>query len=90
MEVQKYERQATPLHERIRYLFEVMFWLFITAIVLSLLLWVFVLVSIIFVPQGVYPGNPAYIEDERLCLETRPKDDLYKCLGEYGWFDNAK
>lgn len=88
MHGQNYKRYQTPLSERVRYFFEVMFWLLITAIVLVLLLWVFVLVSDILVPRGIYPGNPAYIEDERLCLETRPRDDLYKCLGEYGWFDN--
>ena len=29
MKVQKYERHATPLNERIRYFFEVMFWLIV-------------------------------------------------------------
>ena len=29
----------------------------------------------------------AFAEDKRLCLETRPKSELYDCLGEYGWFD---
>ena len=29
MKVQRYERRATPLNERIRYFFEVMFWLIV-------------------------------------------------------------
>ena len=87
MKVQKYERYATPLNELIRYFFEVMFWLIILLLVLFMLLLAYLEISELFVPTGRYTGNPAFIEDRRLCLDTRPKSELYDCLGEYGWFD---
>ena len=37
MKVQKYERQGTPLDERIRYFFEVMLWSLVTLVVLVIL-----------------------------------------------------
>jgi len=88
MKVQKYERNATPLNERIRYFFETMFWLIVTFFVLVALLLAFLNISELFVPTGRYTGHPAFNEDKRLCLDTRPKSELYDCLGEYGWFDN--
>ena len=87
MKVQKYQRRATPLNERIRYFFEVMLWLTVTFFVLLALLVTFWKISELFAPTGRYTGHPAFIEDKRLCLDTRPKSELYDCLGEYGWFD---
>ena len=87
MKVQKYERHATPLNERIRYFLEVMFWLTVTFFVLVAILVAVWKISELFVPTGAYTGHPAYLEDKRLCLELRPKSELYDCLGEYGWFD---
>ena len=87
MKVQKYERHATPLNERIRYFFEVMFWLTVTFFVLVALLVAYCNISELFVPTGRYTGHPAFTEDRRLCLDTRPRSELYDCLGEYGWFD---
>ena len=87
MKVQKYERHATPLNERIRYFFEVMFWLIVTLFVMVILFWVYLEISELFLPTGAHTGHPAYYEDKRLCLELRPKSELYDCLGEYGWFD---
>ena len=87
MKVQKYERHATPLNERIRYFFEVMFWLTVTLLVLVALLVAFWSISELFVPTGRYTGHPAFNEDKRLCLDTRPRSELSDCLGEYGWFD---
>ena len=87
MKVQKYERYATPLNERIRYFFEVMFWLIIMLFVLVALLVAYVEISELFVPNGRYTGHPAFAEDRMLCLDTRPRSELYDCLGEYGWFD---
>lgn len=87
MKVQKYERQGTPLNERIRYFFEVMFWSLVTLVLLVILLVAYLEVSELFLPTGAYKGHPAYLEDKRLCLELRPKSELYDCLGEYGWFD---
>ena len=85
--VQKYERPATPLNERIHYFFEVMFWLIILLLVLFMVLLAYLEISELFAPIGRYTGNPAFAEDKRLCLDTRPKSELYDCLGEYGWFD---
>ena len=87
MKVQRYERKGTPLNERIRYFFEVMFWLIVTFFVLVALLLAFWKISDLFVPTSRYNGHPAFAEDKRLCLETRPKSELYDCLAEYGWFD---
>ena len=87
MKVQKYERHATPLNERIRYFFEVMLWSTAILIVLVFLLWAYLAISDLFVPHGRYMGHPAFAEDKRLCLQMRPKSELYDCLGEYGWFD---
>ena len=87
MKVQKYERHATPLNERISYFFEVMFWLTVTFFVLVALLVAYWNISELFVPTGRYTGHPAFTEDRRLCLDTRPRIELYDCLGEYGWFD---
>jgi hypothetical protein len=87
MKVQKYERHATPLNERIRYFFEVMFWLIVVFFVFVALMVAFWKISELFVPTGRYTGHPAFAEDRRLCLDTRPRSELYDCLGEYGWFD---
>ena len=87
MKVQKYERHATPLNERIRYFFEVMFWLIVVFFVFVALMVAFWKISELFVPTGRYTGHPAFAEDMRLCLDTRPRSELYDCLGEYGWFD---
>ena len=87
MKVHKYERHATPLNERIRYFFEVMVWLIVAFFVFVALLVAFWRVSELFVPTGRYTGHPAFAEDKRLCLDTRPESELYDCLGEYGWFD---
>lgn len=87
MKVQKYERHGTPLNERIRYFFETMFWLIVTFFVLVALLLAFLNISELFVPTGRYTGHPAFNEDRRFCLDTRPRSELYDCLGEYGWFD---
>ena len=38
MIVRKYERQGTPLNERIRYFFEVMLWSLVTLVVLIILM----------------------------------------------------
>ena len=84
MKVQKYERQGTPLNERIRYFFEVMFWLIVTFFVMVALLVAFWKISELFAPTGRYTGHPAFSEDKRLCLDTRPKSKLYDCLSEYG------
>ena len=87
MKVQKYERHVTPLNERIRYFFEVMFWLIVVFFVFVALMVAFCKISELFVPTGRYTGHPAFAEDMRLCLDTRPRSELYDCLGEYGWFD---
>ena len=87
MKVQKYERQGTPLNDRIRYFFEVMFWLVIVLLVMFMLLLAYLEVSELFAPNGRYTGHPGFAEGKRLCLDTRPKSELYDCLGEYGWFD---
>ena len=87
MKVQKYERYATPLNERIRYFFEVIFWLIILLLVLFMLLLAYLEISELFAPTGRFTGNPAFAEDTWLCLDTRPKSELFDCLGEYGWFD---
>jgi hypothetical protein len=87
MKVQKYERDATPLNERIRYFFETMFWLIVTLFVFVALLVTFWNIAELFVPTGRYTGHPAFTEDRMLCLDTRPRSELYDCLGEYGWFD---
>jgi hypothetical protein len=68
MKVQKYERHATPLNERIRYFFEVMFWLTVTFFVLVALLVAYWNIFELFVPTGRYTGHPAFTEDRRLCL----------------------
>ena len=52
MKVQKYERHATPLNERIRYFFEVMFWLIVVFFVFVALLVAFLRISELFVPTG--------------------------------------
>ena len=52
MKVQKYERHATPLNERIRYFFEVMFWLVVVFIVFVALMVAFWKISELFVPTG--------------------------------------
>ena len=52
-----------------------------------MLLLAYLEVSELFTTTGRYTGNPAFIEDERLCLDTRPRSELYDCLGEYGGFD---
>ena len=72
MNVQKYEHQRTPLNERIRYFFEVMFWLTVTFFVLVALMVAFWSISELFAPTGRYTGHPAFAEDKRLCLDTRP------------------
>ena len=87
MKVQKYERHATPFNERIRYFFEVIFWLIILLLVLFMLLLAYLEISKLFAPTGHYTGNPAFAADTWLCLDTRPKSELFDCLGEYGWFD---
>ena len=87
MEVQDYERRSTPLNDRIPYFFEVMLWSLVTLVVLVMLMVTYFEISELFVPTGAYTGHPAYLEDKRLCLELRPKSELYDCLGEYGWFD---
>ena len=87
MKVQKYERQGTPLNDRIRYFIEVMFWLVIVLLVVFMLLLAYLEISELFAPNGRYTGHPAFAEDKRLCLDMRPKSELYDCLGEYGWFD---
>lgn len=87
MEVQKYERHATPLNERIRNFFEVMLWSLVTLVVLIILMIAYLEISELFVPTGRYTGHPAFTEDKGLCLDTRPRSELYDCLGEYGWFD---
>ena len=87
MKVQKYERHETPVNERIRYFFEVMFWLMVVFFVFVALLVAFWKISELFAPTGRYTGHPAFYEDKRLCLETRPRSELRDCLGEYGWFD---
>ena len=86
MKVQKYERQGTPLNDRIRYFFEVMFWFVIVLLVMFMLL-AYLEISELFAPNCRYTGHPAFAEDKRLCLDTRLKSELYDCLGEYGWFD---
>ena len=87
MKVQKYERRATPLNESIRYFFKCMFWLINVFFVFVALMVAFWKISELFVPTGRYTGHPAFAEDKKLCLDTRPKSELYDCLGEYGWFD---
>ena len=87
MKVQKYERHATPLNARIRYFFETMLWSLVTLFVLVALILAYLEISELFVPTGRYTGDPAFAEDKRLCLDTRPRSELYDCLGEYGWFD---
>ena len=87
MKVQKYERRGTPLNERVRYFFEVMLWSLVTLVVLVILMVTYLEISELFVPTGAYTGHTGYLEDKRLCLELRPKSELYDCLGEYGWFD---
>ena len=87
MKVQKYERQGTPLNDRIRYFFEVMFWFVIVLLVMFMLLLAYLEISELFAPNCRYTGHPAFAEDKRLCLDTRLKSELYDCLGEYGWFD---
>ena len=87
MKVHKYERRATPLNECIRYFFEDMFWLIVVFFVFVALMVAFWKISELFVPTGRYTGHPAFTEDRRLCLDTRPNSELYDCLGEYGWFD---
>ena len=89
MIVRKYERQGTPLNERIRYFFEVMLWSLVTLVVLIILMVAYLEISELFAPTGRYTGNPAFAEDKRLCLDTRLKSELYDCLGEYGWFDKS-
>ena len=54
MNVQKYEHQRTPLNERIRYFFEVMFWLTVTFFVLVALMVAFWSISELFAPTGRY------------------------------------
>ena len=87
MKVLKHERYATPLKERIRYFFEVMFWSIVILFLLVAMLVVYVEISELFVPTGRYTGHPAFTEDRSLCLDTRPRSELYDCLGEYGWFN---
>ena len=72
MNVQKYEHQRTPLNERIRYFFEVMFWLTVTFFVLVALMVAFWSISELFAPTGRYTVHPAFVEDKRLCLDTHP------------------
>ena len=52
MKLQKYERHATPLNERIRYFFEVMFWLIVVFFVFVALMVAFWKISELFVPTG--------------------------------------
>ena len=87
MKVQKYERQGTPLNERIRYFFEVMVWSLVALVVLTILMVAYLEISELFVPTGRYTGHPAFAEDKRVCVDLRPRSELYDCLGEYGWFD---
>ena len=87
MKVQKYERHSTPLNERIRYFFEVMLWSLVALFIFAILLLAYLEISELFVPTGRYTGHPAFGEDKMLCLDTRPRSELYECLGEYGWFD---
>ena len=77
MKVQKYERHATPLNERIRYFFEVMFWLIVVFFVFVALMVAFWKISELCVPTGRYTGHPAFAEYRRLCLDTRPNSELY-------------
>ena len=49
MKVQKYERHATPVNERIRYFFEVMFWLIVVFFVFVALMVAFWKISELFV-----------------------------------------
>ena len=58
MKVQKYERQGTPLNERIRYFFEVMLWSLVTLVVLVILMVAYLKISELFVPTGAYTGHP--------------------------------
>lgn len=87
MKVQRYERHGTPLNERICYFLEFVFWLVVMFFVLAVLLLAHLKISELFVPTGRYTGHPAFAEDERLCLQMRPKRELHDCLSEYGWFD---
>ena len=64
-----------------------MLWSLVTLVVLIILMVAYLEISELFVPTGRYTGHPAFTEDRRLCLDTRPKSELYDCLGEYGWFD---
>ena len=79
MKVQKHERRGTPLNERVRYFFEVMLWSVVTLVMLVILMVTYLEISELFVPTGAYTGHPAYLEDKRLCLELRPKSELYDC-----------
>ena len=89
MKVQKYKHHGTPLNERIRYFFEVMFWAIVTLFVFIILLVAFLKISEVFVPTSRYVGDAAFAEDRRLCLEMRPDSELFACLSEYGWFEKS-
>ena len=64
-----------------------MLWSLVALVVLTILMVSYLEVSELFVPTGRYTGHPAFAEDKRVCLDLRPRSELYDCLGEYGWFD---
>ena len=64
-----------------------MLWSLVKLVLFLILVVAYLEISELFVPTGAYTGHPAYLDDKRLCLELRPKSELYDCLGEYRWFD---
>ena len=64
-----------------------MLWSLVALVVLTILMVAYLEISELFVPTGRYTGHPAFAEDKRVCLDLRPRSELYDCLGEYGWFD---